>query len=126
VRGLAREGKAILLTTHQLEVAQRLASRLAIIQRGKILLEGRTAEVLGRFAGEHYVVELETPPPLPPERLASLRALGLEGEGPSYVYHGDGEGLWRLLEALKPWPLKKVARAETDLLEVFLKVVGRA
>jgi ABC-2 type transport system ATP-binding protein len=124
VRGLAREGKAILLTTHQLEVAQRLASRLAIIQRGKILLEGRTTEVLGRFAGEHYVVELETP--LPPERLASLRALGLEGEGPSYVYHGDGEGLWRLLEALKPWPLKKVARAETDLLEVFLKVVGRA
>ncbi len=124
VRGLAREGKAILLTTHQLEVAQRLADRVVILERGRIVLEGRTAEVLNRFAGEHYVVELETPPS--PAQLAALRPLGLQGEGTAYVYQGDAEGLWQVLEVLKPLPLKKVARAETDLLEVFLKVVGRA
>lgn len=124
VRELAQTGKAILLTTHQLEVAQRLASRIAIIQQGRIVLEGRTPELLGRFAGEHYLIETETP--LSPAQLSHLRSLGLEGEGPPYVYHGDSDGLWRLLEALKPTPLKKVARAEADLLEVFLKVVGRA
>jgi len=124
VRELAREGKAILLTTHQLEVAQRLADRVVILERGRIVLEGRTAEVLNRFAGEHYVVELETPPS--PAQLAALRPLGLQGEGTAYVYQGDAEGLWQVLEGLKPLPLKKVARAEADLLEVFLKVVGRA
>ncbi len=122
IREMTQSGKAILLTTHQLEVAQRLAQRVAIIQRGRIVLEGRTAEVLARFAGEHYLIELDTP--LSPQQLAALRSLGLEGQGPTYVYQGDNEGLWRLLEALKPLPIKKVARAEADLLEVFLKVVN--
>ncbi len=120
VQHLARRGKAILLTTHQLEVAGRLASRVAILHRGRVVLEGPKREVLERFSGSHFVIELEAP--LPPEK---ARALGLEGEGP-YIYRGDAEGLWRVLEALKPLPLRKVARAEADLLEVFLKVVGHA
>lgn len=122
VRELAGEGRAILLTTHQLEVAQRLAARLVILQAGRIVLEGQTGTVLQRFSGEHYTIELETP--LSPDQLAALRPLGLEG--PEYIFQGDPAGLWQVLEALKPLPLKKVARAETNLLEVFLKVVGRA
>lgn len=124
VRELAGEGRAILLTTHQLEVAQRLAARLVILQAGRIVLEGQTGTVLQRFSGEHYTIELETP--LSPDQLAALRPLGLQGEGPEYIFEGDPAGLWQVLEALKPLPLKKVARAETNLLEVFLKVVGRA
>ena len=123
VRALAQGGKAILLTTHQMEVAEALAHRIAIIHRGRIVLEGTKGEILARFAGNHYVLELETPPPQ--EVLSRLRALGVEGEGP-FLYRGDGEGLWRVLEALKPLPLKRVARAEADLLEVFLKVVEHA
>ncbi|WP_105318363.1 ABC transporter ATP-binding protein [Thermus tenuipuniceus] len=123
IRALARGGKAILLTTHQLEVAEALAHRVAIVHRGEVVLEESKEALLARFAGEHYVLELEAPPP--PGVLARLRALGVEGEGP-FLVRGDGEALWRVLEALKPLPLKKVAKAEADLLEVFLKVVGRA
>ncbi|WP_117237943.1 ABC transporter ATP-binding protein [Thermus sediminis] len=123
VRELAQRGKAILLTTHQLSVAQALAHRVAIIHRGEIVLEGEKEALLARFAGEHYVLELEAPLPL--EVLRRLRALGVEGEGP-FLFRGDGEALWRVLEALRPLPLKRVARAEADLLEVFLKVVGHA
>jgi ABC-2 type transport system ATP-binding protein len=123
VRELAQRGKAILLTTHQLSVAQALAHRVAIIHRGEIVLEGEKEALLARFAGEHYVLELEAPPPL--EVLKRLRALGVEGEGP-FLFRGDGEALWKVLEALRPLPLKRVAKAEADLLEVFLKAVGHA
>ncbi|MCH1927196.1 hypothetical protein L6232_20505, partial [Shewanella sp. C31] len=123
VRALAQGGKAILLTPHQMEVAEALADRIAIIHRGRIVLEGPKGEILARFAGDHYVLELEAP--APPEVLGRLRALGVEGEGP-FLYRGSGEGLWRVREAVKPLPLKRVARAEADLLEIFLKVVGHA
>ncbi|WP_038055357.1 ABC transporter ATP-binding protein [Thermus amyloliquefaciens] len=123
IRALARGGKAILLTTHQMEVAEALADRVAIIHRGEVVLEESKEALLARFAGEHYLLELETPPP--PGVLARLRTLGVEGEGP-FLVRGSGEGLWEVLEALKPLPLKKVAKAEADLLEVFLKVVDRA
>ncbi|MCX7849548.1 ABC transporter ATP-binding protein [Thermus sp.] len=123
IRKLAQGGKAILLTTHQLEVAEALADRVAIIHRGEVILEEEKERLLARFAGDHYVLELEGPAPR--EVLARLRALGVEGEGP-FLFRGTGEALWRVLEALKPLPLKRVAKAEVDLLEVFLKVVGHA
>ncbi|KHG66523.1 multidrug ABC transporter ATP-binding protein [Thermus sp. 2.9] len=123
IRALAQSGKAILLTTHQLEVAEALADRIAIIHRGEVVLEEEKGALLARFAGDHYVLELEGP--VPEGALARLRALGVEGDGP-FLFRGDGKALWRVLEALKPLPLKRVAKAEADLLEVFLKVVGHA
>ncbi|GLV47925.1 ABC transporter ATP-binding protein [Thermus sp. LT1-2-5] len=123
IRALAQSGKAILLTTHQLEVAEALADRIAIIHQGEVVLEGEKKSLLARFAGDHYVLELEGP--VPEGVLARLRTLGVEGDGP-FLFRGNGEALWQVLEALKPLPLKRVARAEADLLEVFLKVVGHA
>lgn len=121
IRALARAGKAILLTTHQMEVAEALADRVAIIHRGEVILEETKERLLARFSGEYYVLELEKPPPL--EVLQHLWALGIEGENP-FFFRGDGEAIWRVLEAVKPLPLKRVAKAEADLLEVFLKVVS--
>ncbi|WP_022798888.1 ABC transporter ATP-binding protein [Thermus islandicus] len=123
VRALAKGGKAVLLTTHQLSAAEALADRVAIIHRGSLVLEGEKQALLSRFAGEHYVLELEVSPPA--EVLSRLRSLGVEGEGP-FLFRGDGEALWRVLEAVKPLPLRRVAKAEADLLEVFLRVVARA
>lgn len=43
---LKAEGKAILLTTHQLDLAQALADGVVILLEGEVALEGRTQEVL--------------------------------------------------------------------------------
>ena len=40
-----RAGSSIILTTHILEVAERLADRIGIIQRGKLIAEGDMAEL---------------------------------------------------------------------------------
>ena len=44
---LARDGMTILLTTHYLEEADRLAARLAIVDRGRLIVEGTPQELKG-------------------------------------------------------------------------------
>jgi ABC-2 type transport system ATP-binding protein len=49
----ARAGATVILTTHILEVAERLADRIGIIQSGKLIAEGALSELRGRMgAGE--------------------------------------------------------------------------
>jgi ABC-2 type transport system ATP-binding protein len=44
----AREGATVILTTHILDVAERVAERIGIIRAGKLLAEGTLAELRGR------------------------------------------------------------------------------
>ena len=56
---LAREELlTILLTTHYLEEADALTHRLAIVSRGRIVVEGTAEELKGSLQGEAVVVEL--------------------------------------------------------------------
>ncbi|NUT32969.1 MAG: ABC transporter ATP-binding protein [Hamadaea sp.] len=56
VRGLAdREGTTVLLTTHDLDEAERLADRIVILDGGRIAADGTAAELAERIAGEDEV-----------------------------------------------------------------------
>jgi ABC-2 type transport system ATP-binding protein len=55
---LATEGLTILLTTHYLEEADRLASRLAIIDRGRVVAAGTPDELKGELRGDAVRLEL--------------------------------------------------------------------
>jgi ABC-2 type transport system ATP-binding protein len=54
----AQESLTILLTTHYLEEADRLAERVAIVSRGKIVVEGTPEELKANLRGELVTVEL--------------------------------------------------------------------
>jgi ABC-2 type transport system ATP-binding protein len=54
----AQESLTILLTTHYLEEADRLAERVAIVSRGKIVVEGTPEELKSNLRGELVTVEL--------------------------------------------------------------------
>ncbi len=43
------EGKSIVLTTHQLAMAEELSDRVAVIQHGRILTDLPTRELLNRY-----------------------------------------------------------------------------
>lgn len=58
LRSLSREGKAIFLTTHNMEEADMLCDRIAIINRGRIVALG-TSEELKRLVEKRRVVEVE-------------------------------------------------------------------
>ena len=50
VRGLAAQGKTVLLTTHYLEEADALASRIVVVDKGRVVREGTPAEIKSRTA----------------------------------------------------------------------------
>src|SRR5205807_600737 len=58
VRGLARQGLTLLLTTHYLEEADQLAQRLAILDGGRVVAEGTPETLKARLRGDRVSVEL--------------------------------------------------------------------
>jgi len=46
VRSLASQGAAVLLTTHELAEAERVASRVVIVDHGRVVAEGKPAELV--------------------------------------------------------------------------------
>ena len=55
----ADEGVSVLLTTHYLEEADRLASQLAIVDRGRIVAAGTPEQLKSELNGDALVIELE-------------------------------------------------------------------
>ena len=127
IAGLARdERKTIVLTTHQLHIAQELADRIAVIRAGEIIADLPTAELLAAGAEDRFEVRVDTPPdslyvPLP----LGVR-IGQEGRQTRIRLPGtDTAALYDLLERLgrAEVPLVSVTRAEPDLEEVFIRLV---
>ncbi|PYQ30651.1 MAG: ABC transporter [Acidobacteria bacterium] len=57
-RRLANEGKCVFLTTHTLSIAEAVCDRIAIINHGRIIAEGTTAELKKESALEDVFLEL--------------------------------------------------------------------
>ncbi len=55
------EGITVLLTTHYLEEADRLADRLAIVDRGRVVAEGTPDALKGELSGDAIQVDLAEP-----------------------------------------------------------------
>ncbi|WP_424101836.1 ABC transporter ATP-binding protein [Moorena producens] len=122
VREMAQAGCAILLTTHQLNVAQEIADRVAIIQQGQIIALEPTRQIIQRFSGSTYAIAIEGC--LDQVRLRKLEALGGVVQKGEILYPGTPEGLYQVLQILNPLPLVQVKKDEADLTKVFLKLVG--
>jgi ABC-2 type transport system ATP-binding protein len=58
---LNANGRTIILTTHYLEEAEKLCSRLAFIQNGIIIQEGKTSELLAGLHEETFVLDVTAP-----------------------------------------------------------------
>jgi ABC-2 type transport system ATP-binding protein len=52
-----KQGATIILTTHILEVAERLADRIGIIQRGRLIAEGTLGQLRGAGGDDHASLE---------------------------------------------------------------------
>ena len=82
LRELNRQGTAILLTTHYLEEAESLCSKIAIIDKGVIIEYGQTRELLEKLHSETFILDLVKPlkqlPDMPAFDIRQLDPMTLE------------------------------------------------
>jgi len=121
VREIAAEGCAILLTTHQLAIAEELSSRVAIINQGAIVAEETTEDLIRQFSGSAYLVE--TDGAIDPERIRKLELLGVAIAEHHMIHVIEPTQLYAALEILNPLPLLRVQKDQANLTDVFLKLV---
>lgn len=59
VRDLRNEGKAILFTTHYIEEAEKLCDRVAIINKGKLVRQDKTENLIKKFTVRKIILKLK-------------------------------------------------------------------
>jgi ABC-2 type transport system ATP-binding protein len=100
IENLRRLGKTILLTTHYLDEAERLADRIAILRAGRIELSGTTHEVAIR-AGLATRISFTTPPALRRSQIPPPDGIELTVSGSEAVCHTDNAAM--TLRVLLAW-----------------------
>jgi lipooligosaccharide transport system ATP-binding protein len=112
IGGLKARGTTILMSTHYIEEAERLADEVAVMHRGKIISRGRPAALIGEHAGERT-----------PERLtevrgeAESRGLRVRPAGPAIAIVGSERAVDGVV------PQDAVWRA-ASLEDVFVLLTG--
>ena len=59
VRRLKSDGTAVLLSSHHLDQVQSVCDRVALFNRGRIVLSGTVTELAGRVLGGGHVIDVE-------------------------------------------------------------------
>lgn len=124
VRRLNKEGHTIVLTTHYLEEAEELCSRVAMLKQGEVVALDTTANLLHKFPTKNLCVKLSAG-----SMPVSLSAMVKQQEGNTYVL-----ALTKLSQV--EFALSELRKAnavvedmqlnEADLEDVFLSLVGGA
>jgi lipooligosaccharide transport system ATP-binding protein len=119
---LVRRGLTIVLTTHYLEEAARLCTRLVIMDHGRILVQGAPRDLVREHAGTSVVEVAE-----PPEQLRALvkeRGLRVDDLGERLiVYTADGGELYA--EITRRFCAGECLLRPATLEDVFLRLTGR-
>jgi ABC-2 type transport system ATP-binding protein len=127
------EGLTILLTTHYMEEADQLASRVAIVDRGRVVAEGSPAELKASLHGEAVHVEFdgtnvngEVDAAL--QGVPGLREVLVEGRALHARVDDGARAVPTVLAALDAHsvPVATVTVARPSLDDVYLRYAGRS
>jgi ABC-2 type transport system ATP-binding protein len=81
VRVLTATGTTVLLTTQQLDEADQLADRIAVVDRGRVIAEGTSAQLKAKVGGERVQLTVARQTDL----AAARDVLGRHADGPPQV-----------------------------------------
>ncbi len=132
-RMAADDGMTVLLTTHYLDEADRLADRLAIIDHGRVAVEGTPEELKAELRGDVLQVELEDEASAERasrtiERVAGLSALMRDGS----VVRARTDSGARVVPAVfallteQGFAVVSATVARPSLDDVYLRYAGRS
>ena len=120
---LLQQGKSILLTTHFMDEAERLCSRLLVLDHGKKIAEGKPRDLIAQHL-EPDVVEVYGTGALALQDSPLVKlAARVEISGETlFFYTHDAKPL---LEALQAHPQLRTLHRPANLEDLFLKLTGR-
>jgi ABC-2 type transport system ATP-binding protein len=128
---LTGAGLTVLLTTHYLEEADRLASRLAIVDRGKVVAQGTPDELKRELRGDAIHVELEgsTDGEVAGalDAVDAIREVAVNGRALHARADDGARAVPAVLAALEGIgvPVASVTVARPSLDDVYLRYTGR-
>ncbi|RYF13222.1 MAG: ATP-binding cassette domain-containing protein [Comamonadaceae bacterium] len=121
---LLQQGKSILLTTHFMDEAERLCSRLLVLDHGRKIAEGRPRDLIAEHL-EPDVVEVYGNGALALAQDAALRAQAarVEVSGETVFFYTQRAA--PLLALLAAHPHLRTLHRPANLEDLFLKLTGR-
>jgi lipooligosaccharide transport system ATP-binding protein len=120
---LLQQGKSILLTTHFMDEAERLCSRLLVLDHGNKIAEGQPRDLIAHHLEPHvvevYGIGALTLVDTPVAQLAAR--VEVSGETVFFYTHE----IKALLDALGAMPGLRTLHRPANLEDLFLKLTGR-
>ncbi len=129
IRGLRDEGVCVLLTTHELEEAERLADHVVIVDHGKVVGDGTPAELRSAGTGGPGEVRFGAPPGLDVAALGERLGAAVTEDRPG-EYVAACAPTPTAVAALTGWlaehelPLADLRAGRQSLEDVFLRLTG--
>jgi len=123
IRAMAAQGCAVLLTTHYLEEAEALADRVVVLDRGRALAAGTTAQVRALAAGRRIRCQTTLAPALV-AAWPEVRDVRVDG-GRLEILASVAEPVVRRLFDADP-RLQELEVLRAGLVEAFLELTGAA
>jgi len=130
IRETAAEGRAVVVTTHEMPVAQRIADRVAIINDGHMVTFRPINELLELFRYRKYDIKLretDGAKAMPDFDGPDIKVINENTGYPEIELNTDNkERLFNLLDQLrdKNVDILEIVRHQPDLEKVFLEIIG--
>jgi ABC-2 type transport system ATP-binding protein len=119
LREVAAQGRTVLLSSHTLSEVERVADRVAILRRGRLVVVDSLAS-LRAVAVERLEIEFGGAPPKLEEIAAvpGVREVAFEGARLVVAFEGSADAL---VKALAAHEVRSIRNRDDDLEEIFLR-----
>jgi len=122
---LKKIGKTVFLTTHYMEEAQVLATRIAIVNKGKIAAMGSPQELIDEYGGLKILIIRKADENLAKKLGDKFEHVTMNSNGDIHIKIDNTDELYSIMSLLTAMKAEKDIEIQTPTLEdVFLKITG--
>jgi ABC-2 type transport system ATP-binding protein len=125
LRSQVREGTAVVFSSHQLELVERLSDEVTIIDQGRVVATGPVAGVRAGYGTDQVKVVVEGADPGWAERLDEATVVGREGDLVVLELKPGADDQAVLDAARRAGRVRSFRREAPSLTELFREVVSR-
>ena len=128
IKNLSNKGVTIILTTHYIEEAEAIADRVAVINKGEMIVVDETSNLIKSLGQKTLTIDLHETVKTLPESLNNYK-LTIVNEGLSIDYQYDTQskqtGITSLLQDMKEagLKLKDLNTEQSSLEKIFVELV---